>query len=178
MHNAYQAANSSSVATTAATHLTPLPPHDPVTLQSLKGEIGIVQNFFLAKLHANGDEPLVEDEELPLKQRFPKPRLPPTGKITSPRKRPAKEQGGRGKAGGETGKKRKVGDGSAVNGVVGDGKLGEKPVGKLKLMMPGREGAVEKGDGVGKETSKDAEADGEDAAPEKGLISPESIVAG
>lgn len=35
---------------------------------------------------------LVEDDELPPKQRFPKPRLPPTGKISSPRKRPIKEQ--------------------------------------------------------------------------------------
>ena len=52
-----------------------------------------MQNFYLAKLHANGDAPLVEDEDLPQKQRFPKPRLPPTGKISSPRKRPIKEPG-------------------------------------------------------------------------------------
>lgn len=36
---------------------------------------------------------MVEDDDLPQKQRFPKPRLPPTGKITSPRKRPIREQG-------------------------------------------------------------------------------------
>jgi len=44
----------------------------------LKAQIGLVQNFFLAKLHANNEEPLVEDEDLPIKQRAPKPRLPPT----------------------------------------------------------------------------------------------------
>lgn len=35
----------------------------------------------------------MEDDDLPQKQRFPKPRLPPTGKISSPRKRPIREQG-------------------------------------------------------------------------------------
>jgi transcriptional activator SPT7 len=52
-----------------------------------------VQNFFLAKLHANNEQPLVEDEDLPVKQRPPKPRLPPTGKISMPRKRPLHGQG-------------------------------------------------------------------------------------
>lgn len=52
-----------------------------------------MQNFFYAKLHASG-EPLVEDEDLPVKQRPPKPRLPPTGKISMPRKRPLQGQGG------------------------------------------------------------------------------------
>lgn len=36
---------------------------------------------------------MIEDDDLPQKQRFPKPRLPPTGKISSPRKRPLREQG-------------------------------------------------------------------------------------
>jgi transcriptional activator SPT7 len=35
----------------------------------------------------------VEDEDLPVKQRPPKPRLPPTGKISMPRKRPLHGQG-------------------------------------------------------------------------------------
>ena len=37
---------------------------------------------------------MVEDEDLPVKQRPPKPRLPPTGKISMPRKRPLHGQGG------------------------------------------------------------------------------------
>lgn len=95
-------------------------PYEPITLQNLKSQIGLVQNFFLAKLHANHDEPLIEDEDLPQKQRFPKPRLPPTGKISSPRKRPIKEQGG-GKS-----KKKKVEwkegiSGTAAGGAGGDG---------------------------------------------------------
>jgi transcriptional activator SPT7 len=69
-----------------------LPAQDAVTKESIHSEIGLVKNFFLAKLHANGDSPLVEDEDLPVKQRRPRPRLGATGKIVSPQKRPPKEQ--------------------------------------------------------------------------------------
>ncbi|EFX00934.1 transcriptional activator spt7 [Grosmannia clavigera kw1407] len=68
------------------------PPLEPVTRTSIGDEIGLIKNFFLAKLHANGDQPLVEDEDLPVKQRRPRPRLGATGKIVSPQKRPPKEQ--------------------------------------------------------------------------------------
>ncbi|KAL7619496.1 Transcriptional activator spt7 [Parahypoxylon ruwenzoriense] len=69
-----------------------LPPTEPVTKENIQEQIGLVKNFFLAKLHANGDSPLVEDEDLPVKQRRPRPRLGATGKIVSPQKRPPKEQ--------------------------------------------------------------------------------------
>ncbi|KAI1210209.1 uncharacterized protein F4807DRAFT_73215 [Annulohypoxylon truncatum] len=69
-----------------------LAPPDPVTKENIQEQIGLVKNFFLAKLHANGDTPLVEDEDLPVKQRRPRPRLGATGKIVSPQKRPPKEQ--------------------------------------------------------------------------------------
>ncbi|KAI0389941.1 bromodomain-containing protein [Xylariaceae sp. FL0594] len=69
-----------------------LPPNDPVTKENIQEQIGLVKNFFLAKLHANGDQPLVEDKDLPVKQRRPQPRLGATGKIVSPQKRPPKEQ--------------------------------------------------------------------------------------
>ncbi|KAJ0365874.1 hypothetical protein COL154_004152 [Colletotrichum chrysophilum] len=69
-----------------------LPPVDPVTTENIHGQIGLIKNFFLAKLHANSDAPLVEDEELPVKQRRPRPRLGASGKIVSPQKRPPKEQ--------------------------------------------------------------------------------------
>ncbi|KAI1636088.1 hypothetical protein F4809DRAFT_406423 [Biscogniauxia mediterranea] len=69
-----------------------LPPPEPVTKDNIQGQIGLVKNFFLAKLHANGDSPLVEDKDLPVKQRRPQPRLGATGKIVSPQKRPPKEQ--------------------------------------------------------------------------------------
>ncbi|KAJ8117194.1 hypothetical protein ONZ43_g4270 [Nemania bipapillata] len=69
-----------------------LPPPEPVTKENIQEQIGLVKNFFLAKLHANGDLPLVEDKDLPVKQRRPQPRLGATGKIVSPQKRPPKEQ--------------------------------------------------------------------------------------
>lgn len=72
--------------------LDPLPTLEPVTKENIQEQIGLVKNFFLAKLHANGDSPLIEDEELPVKQRRPRPRLGATGKIVSPQKRPPKEQ--------------------------------------------------------------------------------------
>ena len=72
----------------------PPPPFEPLTHDILQKQIHVVKNFYLAKLHANNEEPLVEDEDLPIKQRAPKPRLPPTGKISVPRKRPQHQQGG------------------------------------------------------------------------------------
>ncbi|RWA11696.1 hypothetical protein EKO27_g3403 [Xylaria grammica] len=69
-----------------------LPPPEPVTKENIQEQVGLVKNFFLAKLHANGDLPLVEDKDLPVKQRRPQPRLGATGKIVSPQKRPPKEQ--------------------------------------------------------------------------------------
>lgn len=56
-----------------------------------------MHEFFIQKLQNNGEEPLVEDIELPLKQRPSRPKLPASGKIappsntatnTSPQKRP------------------------------------------------------------------------------------------
>lgn len=70
----------------------PLPAVEAVTKENIPGQIGLIKNFFLAKLHANGDTPLIEDEDLPVKQRRPRPRLGATGKIVSPQKRPPKEQ--------------------------------------------------------------------------------------
>ncbi|KAI1966841.1 Transcriptional activator spt7 [Ophidiomyces ophidiicola] len=99
MYNAHQAQNLNSSQTTSA--LFPTPPAYPrITLQTLPRHIGLVQNFFLAKLHANNDDALVEDLELPPKQRpnAARPRIPASGKIpppsgqtitTSPQKRPA-----------------------------------------------------------------------------------------
>lgn len=91
VRNTYQAQ-----AQTAGTEIQdlfePLPPSEALTKDNIQGQIGLVKNFFLAKLHANGDQPLVEDEDLPVKQKRPRPRLGATGKIVSPQKRPPKEQ--------------------------------------------------------------------------------------
>ncbi|PKS11214.1 hypothetical protein jhhlp_002975 [Lomentospora prolificans] len=86
----YQQAQSSGAANVDL--LDTLPPCEPVTKENIQDQIGLVKNFFLAKLHANNDQPLIEDEDLPPKQRRPRPRLGATGKISSPQKRPLKEQ--------------------------------------------------------------------------------------
>ncbi|KAF3018943.1 Transcriptional activator spt7 [Neopestalotiopsis sp. 37M] len=69
-----------------------LAPPDPVTKDNIHNQIGLAKNFFLAKLHANGDQPLIEDADLPVKQQRPRPRLGATGKIVAAQKRPPKEQ--------------------------------------------------------------------------------------
>ena len=115
----------SALSSTPLSDLPPPLPLNPVTINNIKTEIGLVQEFFLAKLHANSDQPLIEDDDLPQKQRFPKPRLPPTGKITSPRKRPLKEQGP-GK--GHPRKKMKMADGEAKE--TGKENVAEKENGK------------------------------------------------
>lgn len=69
-----------------------LPASEPVTKENIQKQIGLAKNFFLAKLHANGDQPLIEDEDLPVKQRKPRPRLGASGKIMSAQKRPPREQ--------------------------------------------------------------------------------------
>jgi transcriptional activator SPT7 len=109
-------------------------PIEPVTVDNVQHEVGIIQAFFLNRLINNKNESLIEDDDLPPKQRFPKPRLPPTGKITSPRKRPIREQQQLAK------KKRKLEEGREellVNGVrtVSGGSLskGGPTVSKIRL---------------------------------------------
>lgn len=131
---------------TAGSVMKELPPIEPVTVQSIQKEIGLVQDFFLQKLRANNDEPLVEDDDLPIKQRFPKPRLPPTGKITSPRKRPIREQQQLAK------KKRKLEEAEKADGPSSAEKnaVGKPLEKKLRLEMPGQKENVaepEKDDG-------------------------------
>jgi transcriptional activator SPT7 len=143
------------------------PPFEPVTIHNVSNQIGLVQEWFLAKLRDNNEQPLVEDEDLPSKQRFPKPRLPATGKITSPRKRPLKEQNQM------KNKKRKIDEGkdssqgndagSAANGAISRNVA--KPVGKLRLDMPSS-----------KENQNVPEPEKEDGSA-VGMISPESILA-
>ncbi|RAL64693.1 hypothetical protein DID88_001725 [Monilinia fructigena] len=94
VRSAYQGPTTAAPQAEIFAQLAPLP---PITKESITSQIGLVKNFFLAKLHANDDEPLVEDEDLTGKQKPTRPRLGPTGKITSPRKRPLKEQSGNAK---------------------------------------------------------------------------------
>ena len=147
----------------------------PITKENVGQQIGLVEEWFRNRLHKNNEQALIEDEDLPSKQRFPKPRLPPSGKISSPRKRPIKEQQASAK------KKRKVeetnGNVPQVNGVInGDGgavnggsKGPGRPVGRLKLDMPGTKDASADGE-------KDGDKDGDkESGSAVGMISPESI---
>jgi len=79
-------AGGESTETSQRVHTEP-PPWEPVTLESIELEIGLVQGFLREKLAASDESYIIEDENLPLKQRPAKPRLPPTGKIITPRKR-------------------------------------------------------------------------------------------
>lgn len=138
---------------------------EAVSVQNVTSQIGLMRSWFLNKLRQNENQSLVEDEDLPPKQRFPKPRLPPTGKISSPRKRPVREQQQMAR------KKRKLDEGkddnvgtdpsSSANGSFMRG-LG-RPVGKLKLEMPQKDQNV-------------AEPEKDDGSA-VGMISPESILA-
>lgn len=150
VHNAYQAQNptyvslllscskfsltySSSTSSTGDIFQPP-PDFEPITSENIGSEIGLVQEFFRNRLHDSSDEPLLEDEDLPTKQRYPKPRLPPTGKITSPRKRPPREQAqlARKKRRIEEGKEDPAGSNANATS-NGPAKGMPKPVGKLKL---------------------------------------------
>lgn len=167
MHNAYATQNTSNVSTAGALMPEPLK-FEPVTRQNLNGEIGIVHDWFKRKMTETSNEALVEDEDLPPKQRFPKPRLPPTGKISSPRKRPLREQQQMAR------KKRKLDEekddtggndsGLGLNGNATSKGL-SKPIGKLKLEMPQ------------KDNQNVAEPEKDDGGSAVGMISPESITA-
>ncbi|KAF7596399.1 Transcriptional activator spt7 [Aspergillus hancockii] len=84
MYNAAQAQNTS--ATQTPTLFPPPPSYPRITSDSLSSQIGLVQGFFSTKLQANNNNGLVEDLELPPKQRpmAAKPRLPASGKIPPP----------------------------------------------------------------------------------------------
>lgn len=146
MHNAYQA-NNTGVAAVSGAMFEPPSPYEPITRDNLASQIDLIQSYFGGKLDANNGRPLVEDEDLPQKQRFPRPRLPPTGKISSPRKRPIREQQQMAK------KKRKLEEAEKL-----------KPVGPLRLRMS--DAAQENG------VEPEKEVENRNAPP-----SPESITA-
>lgn len=146
MYSAHQAQNQGPVSSTGLLFECP-DPYEAISHDTLHDQIGLVHDFFKAKLRNNHDDPLVEDEDLPQKQRFPKPRLPPTGKISSPRKRPLREQQQMAK------KKRKLEE----QGGTGDKSKTLGKIQPLRLQMPEPQEAM------------DPEKDGAT------MISPESI---
>jgi transcriptional activator SPT7 len=164
----YQGNPNPSVQLTSTDIFPALPPLEPVTKENIQEQIGLVKGFFLNRLELNDDEPLVEDEDLPIKQRPTRPRLGPTGKILAPRKRPLKEQSGNSK------KKKKLDNGTAMDtsssalkpGVTGTPEKAAKKV--LKLNIPnGGSVSMERMDSQGGTSVTDKE--------EIGMMSPESI---
>ncbi|CAJ0766318.1 16998_t:CDS:2, partial [Entrophospora sp. SA101] len=66
----------------------PPPPWKPITDSSSR--IGLLQEFFQLKTEQHNGQ-LIEDEQLPPKQKFQRPKVPPTGKIPpQPRRQPQK----------------------------------------------------------------------------------------
>ncbi|UPX19401.1 Transcriptional activator spt7 [Ascochyta rabiei] len=150
VHNAYARQDNNNIATIGNIMDEP-PKFEPVSAQVAEGQIGLVRNWLLNKLHDHNNQTLVEDDDLPPKQRFPKPRLPPTGKISSPRKRPLREQQQLAR------KKRKLDEEKEETGEAGSAPAGilkgiGKPIGKLKLEPRRDEHSIqepEKDDGSG-----------------------------
>lgn len=160
MNHLNQANNHTLVTSTGVVFEQP-PPYEAVTTENLSAQLSIVREFFANKLAANNGKPLVEDEDLPPKQRFPKPRLGPTGKISSPRKRPLREQQQAAK------KKRKLEESGKDDSVLNNGSKPVKPIAPLRLQMPD---IKENGYGV-----RDPEKGADDRSA--AMMSPESITA-
>ena len=102
-----------------------------INVENVEEQAGLMRGWFVRRLRENGDRPLVEDLELPLKQRpgYGRPRIPASGKIgegtlrnnnTSPQKKGAAKGGANAsKAGGPSGTNATPGKKKAATGVNG-----------------------------------------------------------
>ena len=109
-----------------------------INVENVEEQIGLARGWFVRRLRDNGDRPLMEDLELPLKQRpgYGRPRIPASGKIgegtlknnnTSPQKKgPAKGGGNANKGAGPSGTNATPGKKKASN--VASGVNDETPV--------------------------------------------------
>lgn len=129
----------SSAGNAQAAVFPPPPQYSRVTVHSVPAEIGLVRSFLLKKLEAHNNEPLVEDLELPVKQRpnQGRPRLPATGKIggdgpkstnISPLKRPPPKASQNSQGGEPSKKKKKNNDGKAQPAIEINGAPQDAPV--------------------------------------------------
>lgn len=131
LHNTY---TGPAVITQATETLAALPPLSPITKDNVEDQIGLMKSFFLAKLRLSENEALVEDEDLTGKAKPTRPRLGPTGRIITPRKRPNPVQ-----APGSSKKKKKLDNGLAMDvntdirgGGHGGGSVSPEKAKKLK----------------------------------------------
>lgn len=178
VRNQYQM-QTQTIGTTVSDIFEALPPSEPVTKENIQEQIGLVKNFFLAKLHANGDQPLVEDEDLPVKHRR-RVRLPASGKIVpaQPKPKPKDQvppskkkkkpegpsQGGDGKPGGNASPEKGGGTPSKKPKAPG---VMNGPGGSLNLSAP----PMERMDSVQSQTNA-SQTDKDDGV---GMMSPESF---
>lgn len=191
--------------TQAANMVFPTPQAYPrVTKENIPLQIGLVQDFYLSKLEKSKDDSLVEDLELPPKQRpgGHRPKLPASGKIAgpppganpSPQKRPPPPPFSKsnGSIDGPSKKKVKKNSGAAEEVTTTNANTSTpqpKSGVKLKITLPNNNGdSTTVGDA---NTTTDADASGDiDDAPmdgsfpngvhvngdlKGGMISPESI---
>ncbi|OLL23440.1 Transcriptional activator spt7, partial [Neolecta irregularis DAH-3] len=63
------------------------PPFTPISIPIAESQIGLIKLFLLSKLENFESGILLDDDDLPAKQRAPRLKLPPSGKISTPRKR-------------------------------------------------------------------------------------------
>lgn len=69
-------------------YLSEIPEYPPMDTHLAHNQIGLLKPFFIAKLEAANSDVLPEGEQLPPKQRNTRPKVPPTGKISGPKKKP------------------------------------------------------------------------------------------
>ncbi|PLN80025.1 hypothetical protein BDW42DRAFT_117688 [Aspergillus taichungensis] len=137
----FTAAQSQNTSSTQTVTIFPSPaPYPRITAETVFSQIGLAQQFFSNKLQANNNEPLVEDLELPPKQRpmAARPRLPASGRIpppsglqgpsSSPQKRPPPPNAfpGGAKSGPSEPSKKKAKKNSGSAGAPGSGGDGDE----------------------------------------------------
>lgn len=126
-----------------------------VNVENVEEHVGLIRNWFQRKLRDNGDRPLVEDLELPIKQRpgYGRPRIPASGKIgegtlknnnTSPQKKGPTKGGGanksaaQGAANATPGKRKSVANGAGIaNGADETPTMNGLPNGNATPSTPG-----------------------------------------
>lgn len=67
----------------------PPPPFDAFTAEDVEEQIGLLRDFFRQKIADGTDGHIVEDENLPPKTKPFRPKVPPSGKIATPKKKPS-----------------------------------------------------------------------------------------
>lgn len=132
-----------------------------VNVENIEDQVGLVKNWFMKRLHENGDRPLTEDLDLPPKQRpgYGRARIPASGKIgdgtlknnSSPVKKsgaaknPAAAKAGTGATPGEKGKRKSI----VTNGLIDESPM-VNGVADASTPGPGGDGSPEKKKAPGK----------------------------